>query len=376
MKPNARGCPASNGCPWPAVVADCMGSRFPHRVRRASWVAGLGLGLALACVSPAVVAQTATTPLPPSGLLGALSTTPTPADIVPSLQPDLAAPEVPDTYQLGDDDLVLVFVYQMPELTSQVRLDNTGAITLPMMKNSIPAVGLTCPELAQRVSHELVAEGLARDPRVQVMVRQVMSRPIVVSGAVKYPTVLQATRPMRLTEVLARAGGLQPDSGAEAVISSNTAGPGTVLTIDLAKLMRSTDPADDPLLYGGESVRVLQARMVYATGALEKPGAFPLRTGEPISVLEALALAEGFSTSEPPDKKHAEIIRTAADGSRTVVPINLDQVLKHKAPDPLLEAGDLFYVPENGRHKALTTALSDVAQAGVIAVGYNAAAIF
>ena len=131
-------------------------------------------------------------------------------------------------------------------------------------------------------------------------------------------------------------------------------------TIDLATLLTSADNTSNPLLTGNDLVRVLSARNIYVTGAVQKPGAFPLQTGEPLSVLEALALAQGFSTTEPPDRAHAEIIRTAADGRRTILAINLDRVLKHEDFNPPLRAGDLLYVPVSGHRKVLETMLSDL----------------
>lgn len=311
----------------------------------------------------------------PVGRTGALDTLPPPSEIATSLQPDLAAPEVPDNYVLGPDDLISIFVYQMPELTSQVRIDGNGAIRLPMLPSAIKASGLTTPQLASDISRQLLAQGLARSPVVQVIVRQVMSRPIVISGAVRYPTVLQAARPMRLDEALARAGGIEADSGTRILLSTGTGADRQGREIDLNELLNSTSVADDPWLSGGEVVRVLQARMIYVTGALLKPGAFPLRTGEPITVLKALALAEGFSTTSPPDRKHAEIIRTVK-GDRQVIPVNLDRILKHRDPNVEMQAGDLLYVPESGRSKVMSTALNDVAQTAVIALGYNATHIF
>lgn len=304
--------------------------------------------------------------------------TPVPAvsDVPNTLQPDLAAPEVSDSYTVGVDDLLSVFVFQMPELTSQVRVDAKGAIRLPMLDAPVPALGLTAIQLAHAIAQAYSGAGIAHDPHVQVIVRQVMSRPIVVMGAVKYPAVFEATRPMYLAEVLARAGGLEAQSGTTLTLTRQSANGPVTRQIDLAKLQDSNDAAADPLLTGGEVVRVLPARLFYVVGALEKPGAFPLQTGEPMSALKALALAQGFSVSAPADRKHAEIIRTAADGVRHELPVNLDQILKHKAPDLPLQAGDILYVPENGTHKVMGLALSDAAQAAVIAFGYNAGAIF
>lgn len=320
-------------------------------------------------------AQTQVT-IPSLGQVGAITPLPSASAIPPSLQPNLADPEVPDNYLIGINDLLTVFVFQMPEMTSQVRVDSNGEVRMPLLRRAVSAVGLTAPALAVRLQRELLAEGMARDPQVQVVVRQVESRPIVVVGAVRFPTVIQAARPMRLTEVLARTGGLQSDSGTTVLLTTGPESARTSRQINLATLLTTAGANEDPLLAGNDLVRVLPARLIYVTGALAKPGAFALQTGEPISVLKALALAQGFSTTEPADKAHSEIVRTAADGARTVIPINLDRILKHKDPNPLLIAGDLLYVPENGRSKMLAIVAGDMAQAAIIALGYNATHIF
>ncbi|MGH9486161.1 MAG: polysaccharide biosynthesis/export family protein [Terriglobales bacterium] len=352
------------------------GTNRPVRCRSRVWrLVALG-ALALGLAAPGILRAQVSVTVPSLGQTGALTPMPSAAAIPSSLLPNLAAPEVPDNYRIGINDLLTVFVYQMPEMTSQVRVDSSGDIRVPLLRRPIPAAGVTAPVLAERVQRELVLEQMARNPQVQVVVRQVESRPIVVVGAVKFPTVLQAARPMRLTEVLARTGGLDSDSGNSVLL---TTGPDTARVtrhIDLATLLTTAGTGDDPLLSGNDLVRVSPARRIYVTGALAKPGAFALQTDERISVLKALALAQGFSSTEPADKKHDEIIRTSANGSRTVIPINIDRILKLKDPNPMLEAGDLLYVPENGRSKMLATVAGDIAQAGIIAFGYNATHVF
>ncbi|HZT73263.1 MAG TPA: polysaccharide biosynthesis/export family protein [Terriglobales bacterium] len=309
---------------------------------------------------PAPTATESLTPLPlPAG------------DVPETMSPDLTPPAVPDNYLIGRNDLLAIFVYQMPELTSQVRVNSDGYIELPFLRRPLPASGVTPLALRGVVAKELVAEGLARDPVVRVMVRQVESRPIVVAGAVRYPEVIQAARPMRLLEVLSRAGGLENSAGTTVMLTTPSPSGSVTQEFSIQRLLDDPAPGDDPLLVGGETVRVIPARLVYAVGAFEKPGAFPVVATEPMTVLRVIALAQGFSTSAPASKGHAEIIRTAPDGSRQELPVNIDKILKHKAPDQALVAGDVLYVPEDGAHKVMTAALGDLSAAATLIVGYR-----
>lgn len=282
--------------------------------------------------------------------------------------PNQAIPAVPGNYLIGPTDLLEVYVYQMPDLTRQVRVASDGTIRLPMVAAPISAAGKTAFQVGADVAKILQNDGLANNPLVQVTVRQVMSRPVVVAGAVKTPIVLQAARPMSLLEVIARAGGISNNGGATAVVTSGT----QATSYDLNQLMSSSHDSGGPLLTGGETVRVLPAKFIYAVGALQKPGAFPIQVGDAPTVLHVLALAQGFSTTSPAERKTSYIIRTQPNGSRTELSLNLEAILDHKAPDQLLHPGDILYVPENGKRKILTSVLADVGQAAVIAVGYNA----
>lgn len=301
-----------------------------------------------------------------------MSPLPAPADGVPtSMQPDLTPPAVPDSYVIGKNDLLSIFVYQMPEITRQVRVAEDGTVRLPLLSNPIPAAGKVSRDVASAIKTALVQQGLAVAPVVQVIVRQVMSRPIVVAGAVKNPLVIEAARPMHLLEVLARAGGLGTQAGTHVLLTQNTDTGSVTREINLANLTETTDPTENPLLTGGEVIRVLPARLVYAVGALQHPGAFPIHSTEPLTILKAIALSQGFSTTQPADRRHAEIIRQIENGQRKEIPINLDKILKHESPDETLLAGDILYVPENGKRKVLTAVLQDAGQVLVIGLGYN-----
>jgi polysaccharide export outer membrane protein len=297
----------------------------------------------------------------------------TPRDV----QPELSQPDVAANYMIGAGDLLSVFVYQMPEFSSQVRVSQNGAIRLPFLHAEFKASDTTPQALALEIQRQLVAQGLAVRPEVEVIVREIRSKPIVVTGAVAKPMVLQANRPMSLLEVLSTAGGLNDDTqhqpaGDRIYILHRLPGGEDSTEIIPTTLVLDGTKAASIMLYGNDTVEVPPARMVYTVGALQQPGAFPLRAAQPISVLNALSLSQGFSRQKPADKKHGEIIRTDAKGVRHQLPVNLDRILKHKDSDVPLLAGDILYVPEDGKRLALTTILADVGQAATIAVGYRA----
>ena len=343
--------------------------RGRRRLRRAAPGAGLALLLlslpacprAQADAAGADISQApATTPLPVPQLL------------VPSnVQPDLVAPAAPANYVIGDNDLLSVFVYQMPEMTRQVRVSSAGYIRIPFAQKNFAATGKTVADLQAEIADDLVAEGLVRSPVVQVTVVQVASKPIVVGGAVQRPVVIQAARPMRLLEVLANAGGLTSAAGNSVLVTQNkSAGSQTSSrSYNLDALIRNNSQADNPLLAGNETVTVMPARMVYVVGEFNRPGAFPITMGEPITVLKAVSLAQGFTAN--PDKGHAEIIRTLPDGSQLEVPIAIDKIIDRKIPDPQMQAGDLLYVGDNERRKVLLSGLSDAAQLLTLGAAYH-----
>jgi polysaccharide export outer membrane protein len=85
---------------------------------------------------------------------------------------------------------------------------------------------------------------------------------------------------------------------------------------------------------------------------VKRPGGFALKSNENISVLQALALAEGLTRTSA--KSHARIIRTdEASGKRSEMPVDLGRVLAGKAEDPQLRPRDIVFVPNSAARSAL-----------------------
>ena len=286
-----------------------------------------------------------------------------------------------DVYRIGANDLLEISVYNAPDLNRTVRVSGKGTISLPLV-GDVEASGLTTEELGARIE-ALLQQNYMTAPQVNVLVKEIQSHPVSVFGAVGRPGVYQIEEPESLIQVLSLAQGLADDAGDKVIVMrSGVAGddaadateahladsddsltpaakpgpfvsaqhPPHSLQIDLKELLTSTGSASNVEVYPGDVVKVPPAGIVYVVGEVHKPGGFLLRTNEDISVLQALALAEG--TTSTSSQKGARIIRTDAGGDKKEIRIDLKRILEGKAADPVLQSKDILFIPNSAGKSA------------------------
>jgi polysaccharide export outer membrane protein len=162
------------------------------------------LGLLLVAVPPA----TAASPLPrvkdPTRASARTGQTapPKPAGTAASPAPATA----PSDYVIGPDDLLAVVFWREKEMSAEVVVRPDGKITLPLI-NDIQAAGLTPEEL--RLAIEKAAERYIQDPNPSVVVKQINSRKVFVTGMVNKPGPYPLSGPTTVMQAIAMAGGLQ-----------------------------------------------------------------------------------------------------------------------------------------------------------------------
>jgi polysaccharide export outer membrane protein len=260
--------------------------------------------------------------------------------------------------KIGPNDLLAISVYDAPELTRTVRVGAEGYIRLPMVSDRIQAQGLMPSALENAIADILVKEGLLVKPVVMVTVAEYASRPVSVVGAVKKPTTFQAVGRVTLLDAISRAEGLSELAGPEILVSSSTGEPGEEKQLTQRFLVRdlidNAKPEMNLVLHGGEEVRVPEARKIFVTGNVKKPGAFPVKEDNQMTVLKALALSEGLS---PFPQKFAYVYRKAdSEGGKAEIQVELSKIMQRKAVDFALEPEDTLYVPEDvGRKRWVGT---------------------
>jgi polysaccharide biosynthesis/export protein len=275
----------------------------------------------------------------------------------------MTSPPVADL-PLGAGDLIHIEVFDVPELTRDVRLSVSGEIGFPLIHERVRAAGLTPFQLEDKLQELLSQSGLVSHPQVSVFVKEQISQPVTIIGAVARPMTYQAMRPTTLLELVANAGGIADNAGTviwitrptqrEAVRPASTTTNGSpdsdeqTITIRLQDLLSPENAAFNILLQGGDVVNIPPAGMVYVLGrGIAQPGGYILQSrGEQVTVLKALALARGLASFAKPDD--AVIYRVnPKTGKREAIPVHIKQIEKNKSEDVALKANDILFVPDN-----------------------------
>jgi len=325
------------------------------------------------------------------------------------LSASIATPE--HDYVIGRGDLITVEVFDIPELTRDLRVSQTGSIGMPLVPVRLYVAGLTEMQLQQKIAEILEANGLVSHPQVMVSVKEKKSKPITVVGAVTRAMVYQADRPVTLVQVLAEAGGISADAGDVVIVTrSETAGAATAdeppeigpedavaagepaqknkngaadkeaaatqnssstpppiiagdaapplpntITVNLTDLLERGDTQNNIPLEGGDVVTVPHAGIVYALGAVQHPGGFVSSNDRAqLSTLKLLALAGGLTNIAKKDR--AVIIRKDSMGKQQSIPIDLGKIVEQKTEDVRLQPSDILYIPTNGAKAAIIRA--------------------
>jgi polysaccharide export outer membrane protein len=255
---------------------------------------------------------------------------------------------------ISPDDVLDIYVLDVPELSRQYRVSPAGTVMLPLLDQPLTAAGVKVSAFADTVAQELRTRGLVSNPHITVSIAASRLKAVAVTGAVKMPQIYPVFGRTTLLDILSQAQGLNDDASSIAVISRGeigvqaTSSAQAVQTVDLKKLMETGNPAYNVDIYPGDRVTVPRAGIVYVVGAVNKPGGFPIRsTGDGMSVLQAIALAEDMKSTAVRSKGAIIRVDLSSPGGRKQLPLDLKQILAGKAPDPVLQANDIVFVPDS-----------------------------
>jgi len=112
---------------------------------------------------------------------------------------------VPGDYVIGAEDVIGVLFWREPDMSGEVTVRPDGKITLPLI-GEISAVGKK-PE-ALRDDLQKAAGRYLADANVTVVVRQIHSRKVFITGQVTHPGEFALTAPRTVLQLIAQAGGL------------------------------------------------------------------------------------------------------------------------------------------------------------------------
>jgi polysaccharide export outer membrane protein len=272
---------------------------------------------------------------------------------------------------LGPDDLLELSVSYCPELSHSFRIDSDGDILLPLLSAPINVTGHTPAEVSSLVAKAIAAQNILVDPAVNVSVLEYRSRPVSVFGAVVAPLTFQATGGTTLLDALTKAGGLKATAGSNIYITRGAGGPmSSIQTVPVSAMTGGTSPLPEIHLSGGEEIRIPEASSIFVVGNVRRPGMHPIQSESDMTVIKAISISEGLDAFSA---KRAFIYRVSGPAQpRNEIAVELGSIMARKAPDMMMRADDILYVPTStGKRMASNifkqaTGFGQMAGAGIL----------
>lgn len=241
-----------------------------------------------------------------------------------------ASAEGGEDYRLGPGDLIKVSVYGYDELTTEVRISQTGYINYPLL-GEVSVSGMSPREAASRIATKLVAGGFIREPKVDVLVQEYQSQKISVMGQVTKPGKYALTSSSTVLDMLAEAGGVVTvAAGDQATLLRKN---GTKVPIDLHKLFEG-DLTQNYSVAGGDTIFVPKAPQFYIYGEVQKPGMYRLERNMTV----AQAITAGGGLTPRGTENRAVVRRQQSDGTQAEVKVETTSQL---------QADDVLFIKES-----------------------------
>ncbi len=245
----------------------------------------------------------------------------------------------PQDLLIGAGDLLEVSLYGMPDFKTEVRVNSGGEISLPML-GTVAVGGLSIEQAETLIERKLRQKGLFNDPHVTVFEKEYATQGISVLGEVQKPGIYPLLGSRKLYDAISAAGGTTPKAGRYVLITRRDEPEHPVRVPLLTGTPESME--NNIAVEPGDTVVVSKAGVVYVVGDVHQPGGFVMENGNDITVLKAIALAQG--TNPNAALNSAKLVRKTPEGPKDV-PLPLKNILAAKAPDLQLQPDDVVFVP-------------------------------
>jgi len=258
-----------------------------------------------------------------------------------------------DTYDIGPNDVVSVYVLMHPELSiptpgsssglSGALVTGDGYINIPLA-GPIKIAGMSAIDAENIITEAL--RPFVRNPQVTVQVVNAQSLRYYLLGSFTDPGVKYPERQLTLLDALALGGSV--DLPHADLYQSFVAQNGVKLPVDLEALLTEGDMSQNITLAPGDTIVIPSSdnEDAFVFGAIAKPGPVPFQSGA-LSLLQAIGAA-GFDLSNYADSRLSQvrIIRPRGQDATFYV-VDAASILRGDAAPFALEPGDIVFVPPN-----------------------------
>ena len=240
-----------------------------------------------------------------------------------------------DQSRIGAGDMVRITVYQSPDLSLETRVNEGGVISYPLL-GRVQLGGMTINAAEAHLAAELKRRDFVKDPQVMIVVTQVRANQVNVLGQVGHPGRFPLDLVgMRLTEILALAGGIIAGAGSDTVvIQGQRDGRPFRREVDLPRIFAQGGSDGDIPIMPGDTIWVDRAPTIYMYGEIQHPGTSRLERG--MTLMQAVAAGGG--ATQRGTLKGIRITRRGPDGKLQTIEPAMDDTLKD---------GDVVFIRES-----------------------------
>ena len=158
------------------------------------------------CVWGSAMAAVAVVALMPASLGARPQSQEQPSGAASRGAPTTAAPRVGEGYVIGPDDVLSIVFWKDKDLSADVTVRPDGKVSLPLL-NDIQAQGRTPEQLRDALKQAALA--FVEDPNPTVMVKEIKSRRVFITGQVEKPGPYPLTGETTVLQLIAIAGGMR-----------------------------------------------------------------------------------------------------------------------------------------------------------------------
>ena len=156
-------------------------------------------------------------------------------------------------YRIGPEDVLDVAVWRDPDLSKTLAVRPDGFISLPIV-GEMKADGKTPVELAGEIRNKL--KPYIQDPSVTVIVKEVNSSRVFVTGEVAHPGAFPLKGRVSLLQAIALAGGFSEFANTDGIVVIRPGKDGGRIPVRYDDLIAKNDSQKDLYLRAGDTVVV------------------------------------------------------------------------------------------------------------------------
>ena len=249
-------------------------------------------------------------------------------------------------YKLGPGDKMKIYVYDEPELDSDVVIVKQDGTLSYRLVGEVDVTGLTIPEATKIIEERL--KDYILYPKVSIIPFEARSASVTILGKVTFPGIIEIQGRMRILDALADAGGLAlgyfqnntvelADLERTFLIRENR-----VLPIDFVELIQNGKMIYNIPLLDRDYIYIPSAvnKEVYIIGEVNQEGHSFYQ--ENMTLVQSITFAQGFKNSA---QSTVYVIRGNLNHPR-IFKINTKDILKARVRDFRLKPNDIVYVPK------------------------------